>query len=236
MKGDFGESAEKNNTTKINSGLPLLHLRRRGCREMGRCIHPESFLGKSNMSVEGEKTSARKHQQKRSTTAQWVFADFICRFLHRHSQHAQRKSERHPHTHTYWKTPCTPGCLACHAPQCWSSCLPVVVWAVRALVQERALAAADWSTGWQAATESEPLCTPLKPRDRNPTAFCMWHGRLECEWAPCWHSLLSHCYNAAGAWSKHTSWRSWYLPRLEAFESLFIIAHGVICFFLISLW
>lgn len=194
---------------------------------MGRCIHRQSFLGKSNMSIEAK-------MQHNCKCLQTLHAYF----LQRHSQRAQLKSERHPHAYTYWKTPCTPGCLACRAPPCWSSCLSVFVCAVRALAQEHAQAATDWQTdwltGWQATAESELSYRLLKPRDRNPTAFCMWHGRLECEWVPCWHFLLSHCYNPAGARSKHTSWRSWYLPRLEAFWVTLYYCTWSDLFFLLS--
>lgn len=56
---------------------PLLHLRRWGCHEMGRCIHRQNFLGKSNMS------NVEKKAQTEMYAAQLqMFANFICIFLH----------------------------------------------------------------------------------------------------------------------------------------------------------
>lgn len=166
---------------------PLLHLRRRGCHEMERYIRHQSFLGRSNMSiVEKNKMQENTNTNERSTTAEYLqtLNTYFCNRAHT-VHNAKRKTFTHINKGKKWM------CLLKNTLYSWVFGLPrssvvklmsvVVVWAVWLRTRTSCCCwLTDWSTGWQAAAESELSCTQLKPRDRNPTAFCMWHGRLEC--------------------------------------------------------
>lgn len=140
-----------------------------------------------------------------------MFADFICIFLQQLSQCAQCKEAKHPHKYTDVLTEKHPvlrgvwpaALLSGEAHVC-RGCVSSRI-AGSGTHTQAAAAAADWQTDRLADRPPRRVSALLKPRDRNPTAFCMWHGRLECVWVPCWHSSLSHCYNPGGAGSKHTS-------------------------------
>lgn len=189
---------------------PLLHLRRWGCREMGKCIHRQSFLGRSDMFVVEEKkmqeNTNNKCTQPNCRCLQTLYA-YFCNSSH--NVHNAKRQNIHTNTQTcLLKNTLYSGVFGRPRSSVVKLMSVVVVWAVGSLVQEHtqaAAAAADWQTDRLADRPPRRVSALLKPRDRNPTAFCMWHGRLECVWVPCWHSSLSHCYNPGGAGSKHTS-------------------------------
>lgn len=155
---------------------PLLHLQRRGCREMERCIGRQSSLERSKAPFRLKiKTIRRFLHSSLQPLVHPAFTISIARksmeqFIY-YSQHRNKKNPITTYTTTvhlkscaYWKTPCTPGCLACLSPPYWSSCLLLSnsSSAVCALIQE------DWEAR-QSLRQQEHACVLLKLRDRHHT-------------------------------------------------------------------